>query len=61
MGNCAWFEAVSGDRLSKEKDRRERERTCVAVLSGGDCSEEGELQCGCPHTLNYSLFMAIFT
>jgi hypothetical protein len=40
MGNCAWFGAVSGDRLPREKDRRERvrerESECVAVLSGGE-------------------------
>ena len=30
MGNCAWFGAVRGDGLLREKDRRERE--CVAVL-----------------------------
>ena len=26
MGNCVRFGAVSGDRLPREKDRRERER-----------------------------------
>jgi len=44
MGNCAWFGAVSGDGLPREKDRRGRERecvcvcvcVCVAVLSGGE-------------------------
>jgi len=34
MGSCAWFGAVSGNGLQREKDRREREREsarCCAV------------------------------
>jgi len=35
VGSCTWFEAVSGNGLTREKDWREGERVCVVVLSGG--------------------------
>ena len=36
MDNCAWFGAVSGDGLQRERRIGERERESVAVLSGGE-------------------------
>jgi len=36
MGNYVLFGAVSGDRLPREKDRREIERESSVVLSGGE-------------------------
>ena len=39
--------------LQREKDRRERERESVLLCClVENWTEEGELQCGCPHRCN---------
>ena len=49
MGNCAWFGSGSGDWSYREREReiRERERCCAVWRRTR--TEEGELQCACPH------------
>jgi len=48
MGSCAWFGAVSGDWGYRERRIGERERELLCCLTE-NWTEEGELQCGCPH------------
>jgi len=48
MGNCARFGAVNGDRLPKEKDRRETVCVLLCCLEE-NWTEKEELQCGCLH------------
>ena len=46
MDNCAWFGAVSGDGLQRE--RRIGERALLCCLAE-NWTEERQLQRGCPH------------
>jgi hypothetical protein len=52
MGNCAWFGAVNGDWSYRERRIGESKRVLMCCLAK-NWTEEGELQCGCPHNINY--------
>jgi len=50
MGNCARFGDVSGDWGYRKRRIGERERVLSCSLTE-NWTEEGELQCGCPHSV----------
>jgi len=53
MGSCSWFGALSGDWGYREGRIGERECVCVLLYRlAQNWTEEGELQCGCPHKSN---------